>query len=387
MGEKCYYILAGETSADILAAQLMCAIKKNSSGPINWIGIGGERMEQLGLNSYRPISELSVIGILDATSSYFTLLQIAKEQVKQIIQSRPKAIFTVDTKQFSLKFAKLLRREMDKVGWHVPIIQFVAPTVWAWGAWRAKKFEEVFDAIFCLFPCEPPYFNAQKTDAIFVGHPEGYKKLQLNKEITSVSQLKKIDYIGLLPGSRRREIAFNLPIILKSAELFFKKFPKCRFILPTTSSLKKEIKEKVQKYYFPIEIVEGTEDFEKSLSAMSAAICVSGTATLQLSLRGIPAVTCYKTSSLNFFLMRLLFKQKDPILPNILLQKKVYPCFLQSKQTSANLAAALIDIYNNIDFENNKMRKNSEFLQKMLRVKGENFESAIVHYLKKMNIT
>ena len=85
--------------------------------------------------------------------------------------------------------------------------------------------------------------------------------------------------------------------------------------------------------------------------------------------------------------MRLLFKQKDPILPNILLQKKVYPCFLQSKQTSANLAAALIDIYNNIDLENNKMRKNSEFLQKMLRVKGENFESAIVHYLKKMNIT
>ena len=219
-----------------------------------------------------------------------------------------------------------------------------------------------------------------------MGHPEGYKNFQLNNKITSVSQVKKIDYIGLLPGSRRREIAFNLPIILKSAELFFKKFPKCRFILPTTSNLKKEIKEKVQKYHLPIEILEGTEEFEKSLSAMSAAICVSGTATLQLSLRGIPAVTCYKTSSLNFLLMRLLFKQKDPILPNILLQKKVYPCFLQSKQTSANLSAALIDIYKNIDFENNKMRKNSEFLKKMLKGKGENFESAIVHYLKKMNI-
>ena len=145
MGKRCYYILAGETSADILAAQLMRALKKNSSEPINWSGIGGDQMEQLGLTSCRPNSELSVIGILDATTSYFTLLQIAKEQVKQIIHSRPKAIFTVDTKQFSLKFAKLLRREMDEVGWHVPIIQLVAPTVWAWGAWRAKKFEEVFD--------------------------------------------------------------------------------------------------------------------------------------------------------------------------------------------------------------------------------------------------
>ena len=84
--------------------------------------------------------------------------------------------------------------------------------------------------------------------------------------------------------------------------------------------------------------------------------------------------------------MRILFKQKDPILPNILLQKKVYPCFLQSKQTSANLSAALIDIYKNIDFENNKMRKNSEILQQMLRGKGEKFESAVVHYLKKMNV-
>ena len=108
MAERCYYILAGETSADILAAQLMRALKKNSSEPITWIGVGGEQMEQLGLTSYRPISELSVIGILDAITSYFTLLQIAKDQVKQIIQSRPKAIFTVDTKQFSLKFAKLL---------------------------------------------------------------------------------------------------------------------------------------------------------------------------------------------------------------------------------------------------------------------------------------
>ena len=100
---------------------------------------------------------------------------------------------------------------MDEVGWNVPIIQFVAPTVWAWGAWRAKKFEEVFDAIFCLFPCEPPYFNTMKTDAIFVGHPEGYKKFQLNDEITSVSQVIKNhysktihtrEYYVLLPSSR-----------------------------------------------------------------------------------------------------------------------------------------------------------------------------------------
>ena len=242
MARECYYILAGETSADLLAAHLMRAMQKNVKQPISWMGIGGEQMRKLGLSSNIPMSELSVMGVLDAFSSYKQLLKIAKVQVKRIIQSRPKAIFTVDTKQFSLKFASLLRKEMDKVDWHVPIIQLVAPTVWAWGAWRAKKFEELFDTILCLFPFEPSYFNPKKTDAVFVGHPEAYKALQKDVKTLPLKQNNQYGVIGLMPGSRKREIVFNLADILVSAELFLKRFPKCRFILPTTFKLENFIK-------------------------------------------------------------------------------------------------------------------------------------------------
>ena len=235
MRGECFYILAGDTSADLLAARLMCAIHSELNKPINWIGIGGEQMQKQGLETSIAISSLSLIGILDAVTSYNRLLKIAKEQVAQIMVAQPKAIFTIDTKQFALKFAILLRIEMDKAGWHVPIIQLVAPTVWAWGPWRARKFETAFDKILCLFPFEPSYFNPEKTDAIFVGHPYGY--LSIQSKVLDHNSKKRSNLIGLLPGSRKREIADNLPDILKAAELFSARFPDCQCILPTTSNL------------------------------------------------------------------------------------------------------------------------------------------------------
>ncbi len=377
MRGECFYILAGDTSADLLAAHLMRAIQLDVYMPVNWIGIGGEQMQQQGLETSLPMSSLSVIGIIDAITSYNRLLKIAKNQVAQIMVARPSAIFTVDTKQFSLKFAMLLRKEMDKAGWHVPIIQLVAPTVWAWGPWRAKKFEIAFDKILCLFPFEPPYFNSEKTDAVFVGHPYGYLSNQSSRQALGDNRKKRSNLIGLLPGSRRREIANNLPDILKAAELFSAQFPDCQFILPTTANLEKDVRRQLNNHQLEVEIVVGLGAFDNCLLDILAAICVSGTATLQLALHAVPAVTCYKTNPINFMLMKSFFKLKDPILPNILLQTEVYSCFLQSKQTSYNLSSALVQIYDNISLQQSKMKQHAQELQQMLIGYEDEFESSI----------
>ena len=375
MRGECFYILAGDTSADLLAARLMCAIHSELNKPINWIGIGGEQMQKQGLETSIAISSLSLIGILDAVTSYNRLLKIAKEQVAQIMVAQPKAIFTIDTKQFALKIAILLRIEMDKAAWHVPIIQLVAPTVWAWGPWRARKFETAFDKILCLFPFEPSYFNPEKTDAIFVGHPYGY--LSIQSKVLDHNSKKRSNLIGLLPGSRKREIADNLPDILKAAELFSARFPECQFILPTTSNLEKDVRRHLRNHQLNVELVVGTDAFDNCLLEITAAICVSGTATLQLSLHAIPAVTCYKTNPINFMLMKSLFKLKDPILPNILLQTEVYSCFLQSKQTPDNLSSALVQIYDDISSQHHKMIQHAQSLQHILVGYEDNFENAL----------
>ena len=382
MRGNCFYILAGDTSADLLAAQIMRAVHLDINKPINWIGIGGEQMQKQGLETSIPMSSLSVIGILDAVTSYNRLLKIAKEQVAQIMVARPKVIFTIDTKQFALKFAMLLRAEMDKAGWHVPIIQLVAPTVWAWGPWRARKFETAFDKILCLFPFEPSYFNSEKTDAVFVGHPYGY--LSIQSEALDDNSKKRSNLIGLLPGSRTREIADNLPDILNAAELFSARFPECQFILPTTSNLEKDVRGHLKNHQLNVEIVVGVDAFDNCLLDIMAAICVSGTATLQLGLHAIPSVTCYKTNPINFMLTKSLTKLKDPILPNILLQTEVYSCFLQSKQTPDNLSFALVQIYDDISSQQHKMIQHAQRLQHILVGCEDNFENALA---KAINIT
>jgi lipid A disaccharide synthetase len=133
-----------------------------------------------------------------------------------------------------------------------------------------------------------------------------------------------------------------------------------------------------------VEIVVGADAFDNCLLDITAAICVSGTATLQLGLHAIPAVTCYKTNPINFMLMKSLFKLKDPILPNILLQTEVYSCFLQSKQTPNNLSSALVQIYDDISSHQHKMIQHAQRLQHILVGCEDNFEKALA---KALNIT
>ena len=381
MNREHYFILAGETSADLLGASLMRSMQKISPSSIKWIGIGGEQMQKQGLISNLPISELSVIGTLDALISYQRLLRVAKLQIAQILKVRPKVVFTVDTKQFSLKFAMLLRKEMDKANWHVPIIQLVAPTIWAWGRWRAKKFEQNFDAILCLFPFEPAYFESTKTKAIYVGHPEAGRVPELKKIRTNVGN-KIPPVVGLFPGSRDKEIDYNLLDMLEAARIFNINFPQYRFLLPTTSGLEKEVRKQIESYDLDIEVVVGINAFKNALSQISAALCVSGTATLQLALNAVPAVTCYKTSFLNFWIMRFLVKVKDPILPNILLGRTLYPCHLQSKQTPIALSSSLQRICEKMPDYQKTMIAEAERLGKLLLADGKDFETVLAKSLK-----
>ena len=168
------FILAGEPSGDQLAAHMMKALTARF-GPIDWIGVGGSAMRRQGLTTLIDMDALTIFGFGRALSSYLRLSRLMERLVNDVMAMRPRLVFlTVDVKGFSLRFAGRLRRRMQQAGWSAPIIHTVAPTVWAWGAWRAGKFAAAMDGILCLFPFEPAYFTRYRLPAQFIGHPEAF---------------------------------------------------------------------------------------------------------------------------------------------------------------------------------------------------------------------
>ena len=138
------FILAGEASGDQLAAHLMRALNNAYEKP-NWIGVGGRLMQADGLVSWIDMETLSVIGFGGALQAYRRLSRLADDLVERVIKARPRLVFTIDNKGFAVRFASRLKRRMKAVGWSVPIIHCVAPTVWAWGRWRAKNHQRLRD--------------------------------------------------------------------------------------------------------------------------------------------------------------------------------------------------------------------------------------------------
>ena len=160
---------------------------------------------------------------------------------------------------------------MVAVGWSAPIIHCVAPTVWAWGGWRAKKFANTFDGLLCLFPFEPEYFRYSHLDAYFIGHPEAFKNFQQKKWVKG--QKSESRQIVLLPGSRHSEIRLILPEMLVASSILKRHDQRFSFVLPTLPSLLPVIKFYVDGH--DVDIIEGSKDLISILQSSTAMIATS----------------------------------------------------------------------------------------------------------------
>ena len=159
MGRK-IFLIAGEPSGDLLAARLMAALKAQSPD-VTFCGVGGSEMARQGLTSLFPMSDLTVMGITEVLPHLPLLIRRIKETAQAVRREKPDIVLTIDAPDFSFRVVKKIR---DLA---VPKIHYVAPSVWAWRPWRAKKVARLYDHIFCLLPFEPPYFEKKGLDASF----------------------------------------------------------------------------------------------------------------------------------------------------------------------------------------------------------------------------
>ncbi|GAO98007.1 lipid-A-disaccharide synthase [Caedimonas varicaedens] len=209
------YLIAGEASGDQVGGRLMQALQRKSD--VTFSGIGGMHMEQQGLRSLFPMSDLSIMGIFEVLPHIPHLLKRLGETEHDILKKRPDVVVTIDSPGFNFRIAKRLKKK------GFPVIHYTAPTVWAWRPGRAKKAAKLLTHLLTLFPFEPPYFEKEGLFTTFVGHPliemdispqrrEGFRQ--------RYGYTEEQPLLCLLPGSRQKEVDKLLPLFVESFKTF-----------------------------------------------------------------------------------------------------------------------------------------------------------------------
>ena len=327
---------AGEESGDILGSDLMRSLKAHDD-KIEFIGIGGERMKQEGLESLFPIKEISKMGIIDPLLSLNTILKRRKQLISFFESKKPDIFIGIDSPSFNLGISKKLKQKTD-----ISTIQYVCPQFWAWRENRIKSFSKFLDHIFCLYDFEKKILSQHNINSSFVGHPIAEKiEFEINrKEYKQKLNLdENFKYVVLMPGSRKSEVTRHFNVLASLSNHYLKVNSKLRFIFALTEGSKSMNLEKKIKGNSNLEIHYSNS--RNILRACDYAVITSGTASLEAALCKIPMIVIYKTNFLSYLILSRLIKTEFISLPNILKKKKIVQELIQSKVTKKNLIYGL----------------------------------------------
>jgi len=332
------YLIAGEPSGDLLGGRLMASLKDRQPG-VRFAGVGGARMGEQGLDSLFPMSELSTMGLAEIVPHIPHLLQRIKQTVAEVERLRPAVLITIDAPEFNFRVAKKLQ------GQGIPLIHYVAPTVWAWKPWRARKVAAFLDHLMALLPFEPPYFEAEGLDCTFVGHPvvvggaDGGDGAAFRGR-HGIGPDERL--LCVLPGSRRGEVGRLLPVFSETVDLLARRFPDLRLVVPTAETVAEAVEEGVAGWPLPTIVTQGEAEKFDAFAAADLALAASGTVALELAMAGTPAVIGYRLHKISAFLARRLVKVDYANIANIILDRPAVPEYLLEDCHADMLAPELI---------------------------------------------
>jgi len=334
------FISAGEVSGDLHAAEVVQALLQQSK-KISIHGIAGPNMQKSGCHTLVPMSDLEAMGISDVIRALPRIHRVQSDVLSWAAESRPDVAILVDYPGFHMRLGAKLRR----MG--IPVLHYIAPKLWAWGAWRAKRLKQSQDKLACIFPFEPDWFAAHGIDAHYVGNPtakhckQGWTRQQLC-EIASFEPERPV--LALLPGSRPGELRDHLPLLAEVLAHVKQASPNCQYVVSQAPGVGKEVYEPLTSQGAVL-VDRMAGDF--SLRA-DAAVAVSGTATLELALWNVPTVLVYRSSWLTVFLARKLVRLRCAGLANILLgDRPVMPELIQEACTVEAIMRELLPLLEN----------------------------------------
>ena len=331
------YLVAGETSGDVLGARLMAALAA-ARPELRFAGVGGPEMARQGLATLFPMRELALMGLLEVVPRVRSLQRRLRETAADIARLRPAVLVTIDSPGFTLRLLKAVR----PLG--IPRAHYVAPQVWAWRENRVRHFPGLWESLLCLLPFEPAFFARHGLPATFVGHPvleSGAGQGDAARFRAAHAIAPDAPVLTVMPGSRRTEVGRLLPVLGATVELLKPRFPKLRPVVPVAATVAASVMAGARRWAVRPIVVSEAADKHDAFAASAAALTKSGTSTLELALANVPMVVAYRANALTAAIVRRLAKVRHASLLNLLSGEEIVPELLQENCTPDRLAAGL----------------------------------------------
>jgi lipid-A-disaccharide synthase len=293
------FLSAGEASGEHYGALLLEELRSRSPGA-RFIGMGGTRMEALGCERIVKSEDVAVMGITEVVRHLPRIYRAYRKLKLAIRERRPDIAVLIDFPDIHLKLAE----EFHRLG--IPVVFFVSPQLWAWKKGRIRKVQRYVDRMLVIFPFEEPFYRERGVDATYVGHPLADLPLPTIARAAFAEQnglQARSCWIGLLPGSRAKEIRLNLPEMLAGARGLLAHDSNLEFLLPLAPTLTWEQQHEArallteQAHGLPVRLVG---DARAALHHARGSIVASGTATVEAALIGNPFVVVYRVSPLTY---------------------------------------------------------------------------------------
>ena len=387
------FISAGEASGEHYGALLIAALKSQlaSTGQTGqFFGMGGERMVAAGLERVVRSEDMAVMGITEVVRHLPRIYREFRRLKQAIRDRRPDIAILIDFPDIHFKLAE----EFHRLG--VPVIFFVSPQLWAWKKHRIKLVRKYVDKMLVIFPFEEEFYRDRGVAAEFVGHPLAELPLPTitREQFAAENGLDPSrTWIGLLPGSRPKEIRDNLPEILKAArELAGQNEARgLEFLIPLAPTLNAAQREQVKRLLeihaarLPVHLVD---DARAALFHARASVVASGTATVEAALIGNPFVVVYRVSPLTYAIAKRVVTVPHVAMANLIAGKRVVPELIQHDFTAANIVQHLRRLLpDGVDRESMKMELKAIRERLNARTAGRNQESGAIERVAAITLT
>ena len=303
--------------------------------PLEFFGVGGDRMRAVGCDTVVDSRDLAVVGISEILSHLPKIWGLFHKLMAESDKRKPDLAIIIDSPAFNWRVA----RQMKKRG--ISVVYYVCPQFWAWRQGRVRLLRKYVDKALVIFPFEEKFYRDRGVDATFVGHPLADLP---RPEIDRASYAAQYDldpakpWITLMPGSRVKEVRMNLPVILESAVKLGSAY---EFLLPVAPTLDRSFLQSLMGDRSSVRLVS---EALPALAHSRAGIIASGTATVEAALMGTPFVMVYRVSPLTYRLGRPRVKVPHFAMVNLIAGLEVVPELVQHDFTAENVVGRLNEI-------------------------------------------